>query len=74
MIGFVLSMPGELKYSNEIRFSFGIDDMAYGIPLFPVLIAFVIVPSLFKKVSDVDTNKKLLINDTSIKKNGSIFY
>ena len=73
MIGFVLSMPGELKYSNEIRFSFGIDDMAYGIPLFPVLIAFVIVPSLFKKVSDVDTNKKLLINDTSIKKMVAFF-
>lgn len=47
-LGLALSMPGESKVISDVRFTFGITDLEYGIPLFTILVGFIITPSLFK--------------------------
>ena len=44
LLGFALSMPGENDISPDFRFTLGIEDMQFGIPLIPVLIGFLIFP------------------------------
>lgn len=48
LLGFALSLPGESDVSTEFRFTFGIEDMQFGIPLIPVLIGFLVVPTITK--------------------------
>lgn len=47
LFGFWLSMIGEPPLETGFRFTFGISHLEYGIPYFPVLVAFLAVPSLF---------------------------
>jgi putative tricarboxylic transport membrane protein len=53
VLGFALSLPGENDITPGFRYTFGIDDLKYGIPLMPVLIGFIVVPNLIK-LKDVD--------------------
>lgn len=48
VLGFALALPGESMLSSEFRYTFGINDLKYGIPLLPVLIGFIVVPTLFR--------------------------
>ena len=45
-IGFILSVPGESDISPDIRFTFGIEGLKFGVPLIPVLIGFLVVPTM----------------------------
>jgi putative tricarboxylic transport membrane protein len=45
-IGYVLSLPGESDISSGFRYTLGIDDLQFGIPLIPVLIGFLVVPTI----------------------------
>ena len=54
--GFALSLPGESDISPDFRYTFGIEDMQYGIPLIPVLIGFLIVPTLAKMIKSDNKN------------------
>jgi len=54
LLGFLLSMPGENDITPGFRYTMGIDDLKYGIPLMPVLIGFIVVPNLVK-LKDVET-------------------
>ena len=58
-VGFILSVPGESDISPDFRYTFGIDDMQFGIPLIPVLIGFLVVPTLAKMFSDTTQNQFL---------------
>ena len=58
-VGFILSVPGESDISPDFRYTFGIDDMQFGIPLIPVLIGFLVVPTLAKMFSDTTRNQFL---------------
>ena len=51
LVGFALSVPGESDISPDFRYTFGIEDLQFGIPWIPVLIGFLIVPTLAKMVS-----------------------
>jgi putative tricarboxylic transport membrane protein len=56
VMGYVLSMPGESDITSGFRYTFGIDDLRFGIPLLPVLIGFLIVPTLAKMFSTSNSN------------------
>ena len=58
-VGYILSVPGESDISPDFRYTFGIDDMQFGIPLIPVLIGFLVVPTLAKMFSDTTRNQFL---------------
>ena len=53
LLGFLLSLPGENDITPGFRYTLGIDDLKYGIPLMPVLIGFIVVPNLVK-LKDVE--------------------
>jgi putative tricarboxylic transport membrane protein len=55
-IGFMLSVPGESDISPDFRYTFGIEDLQFGIPLIPVLIGFLIVPTIAKMLSSSNPN------------------
>ena len=55
-VGFMLSVPGESDISSDFRYTFGIDDLQFGIPLIPVLIGFLIVPTIAKMFSSSNAN------------------
>ena len=55
-VGFMLSVPGESDISSDFRYTFGIDDLQFGIPLIPVLIGFLIVPTIAKMLSSSNAN------------------
>ena len=48
LLGFALSLPGENNLNTEPRYTFGMEDMEYGIPLMPILIGFLVVPTLYR--------------------------
>lgn len=48
IFGFALSVPGESDISPDFRYTFGFADLQFGIPLMPVLIGFLIVPTMAK--------------------------
>jgi len=54
--GFVLSVPGESDISPDFRYTFGIEDLQFGVPLMPVLIGFLIVPTIAKMFSSSNSN------------------
>ena len=56
VIGFMLSVPGESDISPDFRYTFGIEDLQFGIPLIPVLIGFLIVPTIAKMISTSNAN------------------
>jgi len=55
-VGFMLSVPGESDISPDFRYTFGIEDLQFGIPLIPVLIGFLIVPTIAKMISSSNPN------------------
>ena len=46
--GYALSLPGESDIFPEFRYTLGIDSLQFGIPLIPILIGFLIVPTMAK--------------------------
>lgn len=46
--GAILALPGESEVASGTRFTFGFTDLDYGIPLLPVLIGFLVIPTIFK--------------------------
>ena len=62
-LGILLSFPGESDLYPGFRFTFGIDDSKYGIPLMPLLIGFIVVPNLFKikSIKDHKISKQMRI-------------
>ncbi len=56
LTGFALSVPGESDISPDFRYTFGIENLQFGIPLIPVLIGFLIVPTMFKMFSSSNPN------------------
>ena len=68
IIGFVLSIPGEGDISPKIRYTMGIDDLEFGVPLMPVLIGFLIVPTLYKIYNDHQRVKQFKKHDVPFKK------
>ena len=56
LVGFALSVPGESDISPEFRYTFGIEDLQFGVPWIPVLIGFLIVPTIAKMVSSNNPN------------------
>jgi len=54
--GFVLSVPGESDISPDFRYTFGIEDLQFGVPLMPVLIGFLIVPTIAKMFSSSNSD------------------
>jgi putative tricarboxylic transport membrane protein len=56
VIGFMLSVPGESDISPDFRYTFGIEDLQFGIPLMPVLIGFLIVPTIAKMIGSSNPN------------------
>lgn len=59
VIGFMLSVPGESDISPDFRYTFGIEDLQFGIPLMPVLIGFLIVPTIAKMLGSSNPNSFL---------------
>ena len=55
-VGFMLSVPGESDISPDFRYTFGIEDLQFGIPLIPVLLGFLIVPTIAKMFSASNSN------------------
>jgi len=51
-----LSVPGESDISPDFRYTFGIEDLQFGVPLMPVLIGFLIVPTIAKMFSSSNSN------------------
>ena len=51
-IGYALSLPGESNINPKFRYTLGIDDLQFGVPLMPVLLGFLIVPTLYKLYSN----------------------
>jgi putative tricarboxylic transport membrane protein len=68
LIGFALSLPGESDISSDIRYTMGIEDLEFGVPLMPVLIGFLIVPTLYKIYNDQQQVKQFKGNDVAFKK------
>lgn len=68
LIGFALSLPGESDISSDLRYTMGIEDLEFGIPLMPVLIGFLIVPTLYKIYNDHQRVKQFKGNDVAFKK------
>ena len=68
LIGFALSLPGESDISSDLRYTMGIEDLEFGIPLMPVLIGFLIVPTLHKIYNDHQKAKLLKGNNVAFKK------
>lgn len=64
-IGFSLAMPGESMVENGLRYTFGFYDLSFGIPLLPVLIGFLVVPTILKNY-EKDTSAKLTVNAIAI--------
>ena len=58
-VGYMLSVPGESDISPEFRYTFGIEDLQFGIPLIPVLIGFLIVPTIAKMLGSSNPNSFL---------------
>jgi len=56
VIGFALSMPGESDIHPDFRYTLGIDDLQFGVPLMPVLIGFLIVPTMSKMLVGTNPN------------------
>jgi len=56
LIGFALSMPGESDISPDFRYTLGIDDLKFGVPLIPVLIGFLVVPTMAKMLGSTNSN------------------
>ena len=55
-VGFMLSVPGESDISSGFRYTFGMEDLQFGIPLIPVLIGFLIVPTIAKMFGSSNPN------------------
>lgn len=68
LIGFVLSLPGESDISSNIRHTMGIEDLEFGVPLMPVLIGFLIVPTLHKIYNDHQQMKQFNGNNVAFRK------
>jgi len=68
LIGFALSLPGESDISSDLRYTMGMEDLEFGIPLMPVLIGFLIVPTLYKIYNDHQRVKQFKGNDVAFKK------
>ena len=68
LIGFALSLPGESDISSDLRYTMGIEDLEFGVPLMPVLIGFLIVPTLYKIYNDHQQVKQFKDNDVKFKK------
>ena len=51
VLGFFLSVPGESDISPDFRYTFGIEDLQFGVPLMPVLIGFLVVPTIARMIS-----------------------
>jgi putative tricarboxylic transport membrane protein len=68
LIGFGLSLPGESDISSDLRYTMGMEDLEFGIPLMPVLIGFLIVPTLYKIYNDHQRVKRFKGNDVAFKK------
>ncbi len=56
LIGFALSMPGESDIRPDFRYTLGIDDLKFGVPLIPVLIGFLVVPTMAKMLGSTNSN------------------
>ena len=56
VVGFILSVPGESDISPDFRYTFGVEDLQFGIPLIPVLIGFLIFPTIAKMFSTSNPN------------------
>ena len=59
VLGFALSLPGENDISYDLRLTFGSEDLEYGIPLIPVLIGFLVVPTMAKMYTSNDSSSFL---------------
>lgn len=68
LIGFGLSLPGESDISSDLRYTMGMEDLQFGVPLMPVLIGFLIVPTLYKIYNDHQKAKLFKGNDVAFKK------
>jgi len=68
LIGFGLSLPGESDISSDIRYTMGMEDLQFGVPLMPVLIGFLIVPTLYKIYNDHQKAKLFKGKDVAFKK------
>ena len=68
LIGFALSLPGESDINSNIRYTLNIDDLEFGVPLMPVLIGFLIVPTLYKIYNEHQPLKQFKGNDVAFKK------
>ena len=56
VIGFALSLPGESDIHSDFRYTLGIDDLKFGVPLMPVLIGFLVVPTIAKMFRSPNPN------------------
>lgn len=74
LIGFVLSLPGESDISTDIRYTFGFADMEFGIPLMPVLIGFLVLPTLWKMFHNTDITNRYKTNKIGFVKVLKYFY
>jgi len=68
LIGFGLSLPGESDISSDLRYTMGMEDLQFGVPLMPVLIGFLIVPTLYKIYNDHQKAKLFKGKDVAFKK------
>jgi putative tricarboxylic transport membrane protein len=68
LVGFGLSLPGESDISSDLRYTMGMEDLQFGVPLMPVLIGFLIVPTLYKIYNDHQKAKLFKGNDVAFKK------
>jgi putative tricarboxylic transport membrane protein len=68
LTGYALSLPGESDINSNIRYTLNIDDLEFGVPLMPVLIGFLIVPTLYKIYNDHQQIKQFKGNYVSFKK------
>lgn len=61
VLGLAISLSGEGKITDGFRYTFGIEDLEYGIPFISVMLGLIVVPSLTKIVK-VDHNQLFLKN------------
>jgi putative tricarboxylic transport membrane protein len=61
LLGLAISLPGEGKITDGFRYTFGIEDLEYGIPFIPVMLGLIVVPSL-TKMFNVDHDQLFLKN------------
>ena len=66
--GYALSLPGESDISPDFRYTFGLEDLQFGIPLIPVLIGFLVVPTIANMIKSQNKNKFLPNIDIGFKK------